>query len=137
MSAERFPLDFDALNRGDYLSAEAVEKATLARRSDDGFWHKVLRLKEMIRDHFESRGEIVTVRSEGDGLRILVHTEQAEYAQDRERRAIKQVLISRKEAQGVDVLQLGDEQRERFERWKHRNAFRTQQMLKPPPPRLE
>ena len=64
MSAEasRFPLDFDSLKRGDFLSPEAVEEATLKQRTDPDYWRAVLRLKAKIVDHFKvAHGDLVTV----------------------------------------------------------------------------
>lgn len=139
MSAEpsRFPLDFDSLKRGDFLSPEAVEEATLMERSDPHYWRAVLRLKAKIMDHFQVKhGEIVTVVQRGDGLRILTHAEQAEHAPMREERAVKQLVRSHAEGQAVDLTQLDAEQRQKHERWLLRNAFRVQQALKPLPPEI-
>lgn len=133
----RFPLDFDALQRGDFLAPEVVEAATLCKRTDSGYWAKLLRLRQEVRDHFQGkRGDLVTIVQEGDGLRILTHPEQAEYAPKREERAVQQLLISQAEGAAVDLAQLNTEQRQRHERWMLRNAFRVQQALKPPPPEL-
>ena len=124
----RFPLDFDTLKRGDFLAPEEVEAATLTKRTEDHYWRKVLRLKAEIMDHFQAkRGEVVTVVSRGDGLRILTHAEQAEHAPIREERAIKQLVRSHAEGAAVDLSQLDTEQKQRHERWLLRNAFRVQQ----------
>lgn len=138
MTAELFPLDFDTLKRGDYLPAEVVEQAVLASRTDPDYRVRTLVLRDEIRRHFrEHRADIVTVVSEKDGLRILTHREQADHAPRRERRAISQIMVAQVEGRAVDVAQLQDEQRERHERWLHRNSFRIQQLRKPPPPALE
>jgi len=134
--AARFPLDFDKLQRGDYLTPEQVEAATLKPRTDPQFWAAALQLRSMILAHFRARGDLVTVISEGDGLRILTHAEQAEYAPQREERAVRQLVLSHAEGKAVDVAQLSDDQRQRHERWMLRNAFRVQQALKPPPPEI-
>lgn len=136
MAAERFPLDFDALQRGIYLPPETVEKAVLKSRTDPDYWAAVLRLREEIRKHFQGRGDFVTVVCEKDGLRILTHVEQADYAPGREQQAIRQIVVAQLEGRAVDVQQLGDEQRARHERWLHRNSFRLQQLRKRPPPEL-
>ncbi len=138
MSADgqRFPLDFDKLQRGDFLTPEQVEAATLKRRTDPQFWAASLQLRSLILASFRARGDFVTVVSEGDGLRILTHAEQAEYAPQREERAVRQLVLSHAEGRAVDVLKLSDEQRHRHERWMLRNAFRVQQALKPPPPEI-
>lgn len=132
----RFPLDFDKLQRGDFLTPEQVEAATLKPRTDPQFWAASLQLRSLILAHFRGRGDLVTIISEGDGLRILTHSEQAEYAPMREERAVRQLVLSHAEGKAVDVAQLSDEQRQRHERWMLRNAFRVQQALKKPPPEL-
>jgi hypothetical protein len=132
----RFPLDFDKLQRGGFLTPEQVEAATLKQRTDPQFWAASLQLRSLILAHFRGRGDLVTVISEGDGLRILTHSEQAEYAPMREERAVRQLVLSHAEGKAVDVAQLSDEQRQRHERWMLRNAFRVQQALKKPPPEL-
>lgn len=137
MTASRFPLDFDQLRRGDYLPPETVEKATLTERSHPQFWAAALKLRDEIRAHFQhAHGDLVTIVSERDGLRILTHQEQAEYAPQREAKAVRQLVLSHAEGKAVDVAQLGDEQRQKHERWMLRNAFRLQQALKPMPPEI-
>lgn len=137
MTPSRFPVDFDQLRRGDYLPPEAVEKATLTDRSHPHFWAASLRLRDEIRAHFHHQhGDLVTVVSERDGLRILTHQQQAEHAPQREAKAIRQLLLSHAEGKAVDLRQLGDEQRQKHERWMLRNAFRLQQAMKPMPPEI-
>lgn len=138
MTADRFPLDFDQLHRGDYLPPEVVEKAVLTDRGDANYRIKVLGLREQMRRHFrEVHGDVVTIVSERDGLRILTHSEQSDYAPERERRAISQIITAQIEARAVDVTQLvDDDQRKRHDAFLHKIAWRTQQLRKRPPPQL-
>ena len=136
MDAQRWPLDFEALKRGDYLTPEIVEAAVQCSRFDKNYRLEVLRLRTMIQDSFVARGDLVTVVSERDGLRILTHSEQADYAPEREARSVRQMLLAKAEGAAVDLKQLGDEQRQRHERWLLRASWRLQQALKPPPPEL-
>ncbi len=135
--AKLFPLDFASLRRGDYLPPETVETAVLAQRSDPTYRIRTLALRDEIRMHFQRAGDIATVVFERDGLRILTHQEQADYAPAREARGMRQILTARIEGGAVDLAQLGDEQRQRHERWLLRNSWRAQQLLKPPPPELK
>lgn len=136
MDAQRWPLDFEALKRGDYLTPEIVEGAVQCSRFDKNYRLEVLRLRAMIQDSFVSRGDLVTVVSERDGLRILTHSEQADYAPEREARSVRQMMLAKAEGAAVDLKQLSDEQRQRHERWMLRASWRLQQALKPPPPEL-
>lgn len=136
-SPSRFPLDFDQLKRGDFLTPEQVEAATLRDRNHPQFWTALLRLRDDIRNHFQAKhGDFVTVVSDNEGLRILTHQEQAEYAPQREAKAVRQLLLSQAEGAAVDRDQLTAEQRQKHDRWILRNAFRVQQALKPPPPEI-
>lgn len=136
--AQRFPLDFDALRRGDYLPADVVEVAVSCSRSTVRYSIEVLRLCQMIRTAFMERGEgMVTVCRDGDGVRILTHEEQAEYAENRQARGIRNIFVAGIEARSVDPAQLrNDEQRKRLDRFLQVNAWRMQQLAKKAPPQF-
>lgn len=137
MNTSPFPMDFEPLQRGSYIPPETVESATMVRRSDPSYRVRALGLRDQIRQWFvETHGDFVTIVSENDGLRILTHEEQADYAPQREGRAIRQIMVAQAEGRAVDLALLGDEQRARHERWLHRNAWRAQQLRKAPPPQL-
>lgn len=136
MDAQRFPLDFQALKRGDYLTPAQVEDATLTPRHSSQYRVAMLQLRDEIRAYFLGRGEVVTVITEQDGLRILTHAEQAEHAPARARKAVQQLLISHAEGKAVDVQQLTDDERLRHERSVMRSSWQLQQLTKPQPPKL-
>lgn len=132
-----FPMDFSNLKRGDLIPPAEVERATMCRSDAPEFWHEQMQLRDDIRRYFRATyGDLVTIRMEGAGLRLLTHPEQAEYAPHRANRAVRQMLTAQAEAAAVDVKQLSDDQRKSHDRFLLRNAFRVQQMLKPPPPEL-
>ncbi len=133
---ERYPLDFDLLQRGSYLAPEEVERAVSRERSDPGYRLAQMGLAAEIRRYFQGKGDWATVVCDGAGLRVLTHPEQAAHAPARERRAVHQLLIAQVEGRAVDQQQLGDEQRERHKRWKLLSDFRLQQYRKTPPPEL-
>jgi len=136
--AEKWPLDFEALQRGDILSAEECEKAVLLDRGDPTYWTKLLGLRDDVVDYFRAaRGDIVAVRILQDGLHILTHQEQAEYAPHLLRRHMRGVAKSVAIGAGVDLAVLSDESRQRHERFLHVSSFKLQQLRKRPPPRLE
>lgn len=133
----RWPLDFERLARGSFIPPEKVESATMKERTSPTYWCAVLRLRSQIQDWFrEHRGDIVTVVSQGDGLKILTHEEQAVYSRRREMHGMRQILTAQVEGRSVDLDQLADDHRAKHEAWLSRNAFRIQQMRKRPPPRL-
>jgi hypothetical protein len=136
-SVERYPLDFEALNRGDTIPAERIERIYGISRNHRDYWSKQLRLRDQIEDHFLSvRGDDVSVKIESGDLVILGHRDQAHYTQQRARAAIRQYGKSFRKASAVDQSHLSDEERERHDRFVHVTGFRIQQLRKQPPPRL-
>jgi len=135
LPAVRWPVDYDCLQRGVYLPPEVIEKATLTSRHDvKAYALASLRFRTQIIDFFrEVRRDFVVVVSQGDGLRILDHAEQADYAPKRESHGIRQIRRAHAEGTAVDVLKLTEAQRERHDRWLSRNTFRLQQLAKQPP----
>jgi hypothetical protein len=136
MEAQRFPLDFQALRRGDYLTPEQVEDATLTPRHSRLFRPAMLQLRDEIMAYFRSIGQVVTVTTEHDGLRILTHAEQAQHAPTRARKAVEQMMTALAESKAVDVQQLTDEDRLRHERSLLRLGWQNQQLTKAQPPKL-
>lgn len=136
--SERFPLDFDKLQRGDILSPEQVEAAVLKSRTDPDYRLRCLGLRNMIEAHFaDVRGDIATVVVRNDGLQILTHAEQAEYAPMKQAQAIRAYRKRHLELGAVDAAQLpSDEARQRLARAQELSGWRVQQLLKPPPKEL-
>lgn len=138
MNLERYPLDFEVLRRGDFLSPEDVERATNTLRSVPDYWRKQLKLRDMIQEWFrDNRGDVVTVTCEQDGLRLLTHEEQSAYASRRGSRAVGQIMVAAVELSAVDVTQLSENTQATHARRNYLASFRAQQLMKPPPPRLE
>lgn len=137
MKAERWPLDFDALRRGDRLSPEQVERAVAVPRDSRAYALKAMRLAKTISRHFaEVDGDNVAVVFVKDALHILTHAEQAEYARRRLRSEVSATVRVIGLGHSVDAAQLTVEQREKHDRWCIRSSWLEQQMRKPPPPML-
>lgn len=135
--SNRWPFDIAALRRGDAVSAEVIESAVGMKRTDDDYHFEHLRIRDMVIDHFEERGDegvIVTMRD--GGLQILTDEEAAGYVQARARKAKKDFAWSVYKGSQIDRDKLLDETRERLDRWQHVQAFRLQQLRMPPPPAL-
>lgn len=76
---ERYPLDFDALKKGDGISREKCESILRVSATDDKYGLKLLALKETVVRGLENRGLPVTVVCDHGGLKILTDEEAAEY----------------------------------------------------------
>lgn len=137
MTTERHPLDFDALQRGDNLSVERVERAVEVPRTHEHYRLRQMRLACTIREYFyHERGDKVVVRCCGDGVQILTHKEQTDYAPQVKRRGLRALAGSYAMACGVDPQSIDEDRRLSLENFKHVTAFQLQQLRKPPPPLL-
>lgn len=137
MSAERFPLDFDALNRGDVIPAERIESIYNVTRREATYRLKMMHLAEQIESHFRvARAEELLVKHDGDTLKLLTHPEQAEESQRRAVAMVRGYGRALMKAVGVDLSKLDDAARNRHERHCHVAAFRLQQLRKAQPPEL-
>lgn len=137
MTAQAYPLDFDALNRGDLIPAERIEGIFNITRYQEAFRFKSMHLAAQIEAHFLAvRADVLLVKHEGDDLRLLTHQQQAAEAQRRASAHISGFGRAIVKAAGVDVAQLTDEERERHDRFLHVSTFRLQQLRKRPPPQI-
>jgi len=76
---KKFPIDFDALNKGDLISAEDIEDAYGVKRTSRSYAFSVLRMKAEIERELSDLGRPVTCKSEGDCVRVLTDEESLEY----------------------------------------------------------
>ena len=125
----RYPLNFDALKRGDSLSASECEKILAIGQSDDRYWKKLLRLKTEIEEHFEERGDLSIVATTRDnGIQILTEEEASPYLQKRDKEG--RGIMKRAIAKGalIDRSKLLDATREQHDRWLIVATHRLQMM---------
>ena len=140
MNADRYPLDFDAYNRGDVIPPDvvrqAIENEPGFREMDYGLYQ--MRLGSMLSEHLSIKhGAKVTVRRCGEGLRVLTDAEQfdrvGQLLQEMGRKARLAVVTS----VGIKSTMLDDDRRNKLDRLQQVASFRAQQIMKAPPPRLE
>lgn len=131
-----YPMDFGSLRRGDYLPPERVEAIVDARRTAPDYRLRLLDLRAMVEIHFRSIGDLATVITDQEGLRILTHEEQSRHAPKRARRHMRGMGKAAQEFAGVDVAQLSVEQRQIHDEAQRRHSWRLQQMMKPKPPEI-
>lgn len=137
MSASRWPLDFDALQRGDLIPASKVEEIAGCTRDDRRYPMAMLRLSQQIRRHFMSeRGDDVTVVSDHDDIRIHTMQEQAAYTRREDDRRRRSYVRNLRSGLSVDLSQLNETECREHRDWQVRAAWRKQQLGKRPPPSL-
>lgn len=116
MSVNYHPLDFDALQKGDALAPETIEKITGFPIGTRRYELGVLQLRQRILRELEDRGRPVTVAVDGGCLRILTDEEAAEYNPHQFRVGFRKLLRAHRRALHVDASQLTAEQRAALER---------------------
>jgi hypothetical protein len=116
MTAERYPLDFDALNKGDIIPVEKIERITESRFGSMDYQLRAMQLRELIRRKLEARGLIVAIRFDHGHLRILDDAEASVYASDAIQLALRKAISAHKTQLAVDAQQLTDEESDAHER---------------------
>ncbi len=115
--AQRHPIDFDALEKGSYISPETVTHA-MGVKPDDyrNYRFAIMSLKAQIEHALADRGHAWTVKCERDGLRVLRDPEAATHNRARfdqgQRVTVKAHILNL----AVDQENLTDEERIEHER---------------------
>lgn len=126
IETNKYPVDFEAITKGDILTIEMLEKITAEKRESQKFIWKVLALQGQIMDETG-----YTVKNDGGALVILTDEESSKY-NDRMFYRFKRGMFNRhKLMQAVDVRQLSDTMRSEHER-KILNQSRYISALKSP-----
>lgn len=116
MIGEPHPLNFDALQKGDIISAEQIESITQCQRSHRSYQLRVLALKEQIQRELRDRGRVVTIACRKDALHILTDAEAAEYNERAMGEYFRRAGRALYRKIHVDQSQLTDEERKVHQR---------------------
>ena len=103
---KQWPMDFDALQKGDVISVADVEQMTGKRRGTDEYRFALMNLKDMICGYLESKERMWTVSTEGDRINILTDTEAVKYTESWYESGRKRMRRMHSLAMGVDTAQL-------------------------------
>lgn len=79
MKTEKYPFDFDSLQKGDVIPVEVLEDVTKLSRNHKDFNLKILGLREQIESELEGRGRPVNIKCDHGSLRILTDEESVPY----------------------------------------------------------
>lgn len=130
MNAERWPVDFEKLQRGDIIPAARVEEWSGVERSDRNYSLYTMRLVDDIKRHFaRERGEVVSVVCRQDDICVLTVPEQALHTRKAEVRRRQSYMRNLTEGLAVEPQLLADEEQKRHREWQLRASWRQQQML--------
>lgn len=118
MNAERYPFDYDALQKGQIIPVEMLEDITGTKKGTAEFALKVLSQKQNLETELWLRGKLWTISGEGcdGGLKILTDEEASIYNAKRFEANVRGMHRSHSRLMGVDVSSLTAEQRGRHER---------------------
>ena len=79
MAVQRYPLDFDALEKGDVISAEQVEAIVEIKRDDIKYGFAAMALGKRIKKELQDRDKEVTVRMHQSALMICDDADASPY----------------------------------------------------------
>lgn len=118
METERYPIDPEAYERGDLIPRDVVMRAVGIRdivTADDAKAFSVgkLRIIEFLRDQPRFHG--VSIRSEGEGIRIIADgIDQHQHCEREKRRALRMFARRHMEHCSVSPELLGDDEQRRW-----------------------
>jgi len=90
---EKFPFDMDALQKGDVLTEAFLREKIpdLPDASTDAYKLMVLGIRKYVEMAFIEHGDLVYVKSENNGLRILPDVEASPYIEKQQRKDRKRM----------------------------------------------
>lgn len=106
----RWPLDFDALSKGDIIDSGRLAEITKSQPGTSTYSLRLLQVKEQIERKLLQRDYPVTTKIEGQSLRILTDAEASEYNEQQAEQAVRKAYRSLRRQMNVDVRQLTAEQ---------------------------
>lgn len=115
-SANRFPLDFDALHKGDKIGPAVIEEFSGATRGSKEYDWAVMGFRGRICRELRIRGIHWTVRQVGDELHILTDEEAVEYNARMAKSGRRRMKRAHHRLAHVDPSQLTEPQRSAHER---------------------
>lgn len=115
-TTEKYPFDYDALNKGDVIPAERIEEITGYKRHETAYGVALMGLQSQIRNELEQRGRPVNVQCEKGSLRILTDPESVEYTANLFSQRKRQLMRAHRYGLSVQVSNLDEQQRLSHER---------------------
>jgi len=112
----RYPVDFDALNKGDVLPVAELEDIFRIKEGHKDFVWKSLNLKQQIERELADRGRPVTVRNDHGALVICTDEDASDYNHRQRKVALRKLGRSHKRSLQVDRSSLSKEQLDKHDR---------------------
>jgi len=116
MAVQNYPLDFDALAKGDVISVEQLTKILGLKPDHPHFMLKVLSLKERIENELMDRGNPVTARIHHNAIHICTDLEASEYNAGMSEQGFRKMVRSHRRNLVVDTQLFKPEEKQSHER---------------------
>jgi hypothetical protein len=114
--AERYPLDYDALAKGQTIDADRIEEIVGVSRTLAAYSGKQVQLAATIEEELADRGKPVTVQCIGAEIRILTDSEALAATENRFRKYLRQLGKAHHNLSEVDTRNLTEDERRRHDR---------------------
>lgn len=123
-----YPMDFDAITKGDYIQPDEVERITHMDRNTRDYGLGVMKLQERIERECADRGYPVVTKQEKGGISILTDEEAVAYCE----RAFILKMGGMRTAHGkmlqIDRKELSEESAKQLDRNTHVNGWTLKAM---------
>lgn len=126
MEAEPYPIDVNRMQKGEFITADEVERIVLMPRTDAAYSLKVMQLITEISRMLGQRGRGMVIVQRDCGIRVLTDPEATQYLAKRQGRNVSDIVRTHCRQQLVDVSQLSDDQQAKHERDVGRSAAYVQ-----------
>lgn len=114
--ATPFPLDFDALKKGDVISEDRLEAITSEKRETKEYQFKAMSLADRIEREMAERGLSVYAVVRREKIRILTDDEAKEHTQRLGLQAVRKLFRAVRKGGAVDTTGFTIEQKQEHER---------------------
>ena len=116
MAVEKYPLDFDLLDKGQRIEVDELERTFGHKRGTTRYKFSLLALRERVEKELALRGKVVTVRTNRDALVICSDADAATYNDEAASRSWRRVKRSHVRNLGVDASKLAEEGKKEHDR---------------------
>lgn len=114
--ATPFPLDFDALNKGDVISEDRLESITSEKRGTKEYQFKTMSLADRIERELAERGLSAYAVVRREQIRILTDDEAKEHTEHLGLQAVRKLFRAFRKGAAVDTTGFTIDQKQEHER---------------------
>lgn len=116
MEATRWPIDYEAIKKGDSIPVDKVERLVGVSRTDARFSLLAMQMAKQIERDLHINKKMWTVRTEGGSIRVLTDAEASHYNHSRQRRDRRSMFRRFALNSAVDATLLSDDQKQQHDR---------------------